>query len=45
LSLPNKAQATRRLRHIDELEEQVGALPINGDIAGLINDQELGLGQ
>lgn len=29
----------------DELEEQVGALPINGDIADLINDQELGLGQ
>lgn len=28
-----------------ELEEQVGALPINGDIADLINDQELGLGQ
>ena len=29
----------------DELEEQVGALPINGHIAGLINDKELGLGQ
>jgi hypothetical protein len=28
----------------DELEEQVGALPINGYIAGLINDKELGLG-
>jgi len=29
----------------DELEEQIGALPINGDIPDLINDQELGLGQ
>ena len=29
----------------DELEEQIGALPINRDIADLVNDQELGLGQ
>jgi hypothetical protein len=27
------------------VEEQNGPLPINGDRADLINDQELGLGQ
>jgi len=27
----------------DELEEQMGAMPVDGDVADLVDDQELGL--